>query len=521
MPTQISAFPTPPSTNDPANFNTRADAFLGHLPTFVTETNALASEVAASVVSTATDRAMAADSQAAAQISANNAAAAASFKGLWSSLAGAASMPFSVYYNGFYWLLASNLANVASKTPGVDPEWVRIGLAPMTRRVQNTNATLTINDIGNVVSVTGTSSPTLTLPLAGIGAGTIRVQNEGSGQVTLARSGTNTIDGTTGYILYPGEVRDITSDGAGAYVSTVVKPFAWTLSSSATWQKSPGYSAIGVDLVGGGGGGGGGSVTTNATTLSNDCTGGGGGGGGCRVFAIFNAADLAASVACTLGAGGTAGAGGVSSGGNGTSGGAGGISSFGAMLKAYGGGGGFMGVQNNTGTGSGGGTGGGAADPGAIGVQNVSGNGGAPNVGGGGQGFGNINNLEFGGAGLSTTGSGCAVYGGGAGGSAAVGIGPKPGGSSLFGGVGGGCGGYFSVAGSNGPSASGLKGSFTAGGGATAGGSVSTNVGVLPTAGAAGASFGDGGNGGGVGWSAAGGAGGAGAPGRVMIWGVV
>jgi hypothetical protein len=44
---QITTLPTPPSTNDPANFNTRADAFLGQMPTFVTEANALAGEVAA------------------------------------------------------------------------------------------------------------------------------------------------------------------------------------------------------------------------------------------------------------------------------------------------------------------------------------------------------------------------------------------------------------------------------------------------------------------------------------------
>jgi hypothetical protein len=56
VPAQITALPTPPSTNDPANFNTRADAFLGQMPTFVTEANSLASEVAASAAQTAADR---------------------------------------------------------------------------------------------------------------------------------------------------------------------------------------------------------------------------------------------------------------------------------------------------------------------------------------------------------------------------------------------------------------------------------------------------------------------------------
>ncbi|MBX9801822.1 MAG: hypothetical protein K2Y04_03555 [Caulobacteraceae bacterium] len=35
----ITSLPTPPSRTDAANFNARADAFLGALPTFATEAN--------------------------------------------------------------------------------------------------------------------------------------------------------------------------------------------------------------------------------------------------------------------------------------------------------------------------------------------------------------------------------------------------------------------------------------------------------------------------------------------------
>ena len=38
-PTPITALPTPPSSSDPANFDTRADAFLGALPAFGQELN--------------------------------------------------------------------------------------------------------------------------------------------------------------------------------------------------------------------------------------------------------------------------------------------------------------------------------------------------------------------------------------------------------------------------------------------------------------------------------------------------
>ena len=40
----ITDLPTPPTRADAANFNARADAFLGALPTFVTQANALAVE---------------------------------------------------------------------------------------------------------------------------------------------------------------------------------------------------------------------------------------------------------------------------------------------------------------------------------------------------------------------------------------------------------------------------------------------------------------------------------------------
>lgn len=41
----ITPLPTPPSRDDPTNFSTRADAFLGALPDFATEANALAVDV--------------------------------------------------------------------------------------------------------------------------------------------------------------------------------------------------------------------------------------------------------------------------------------------------------------------------------------------------------------------------------------------------------------------------------------------------------------------------------------------
>ena len=81
--TTITALPTPPSRDDPANFRTRADAFMAALPTFATETNTVAGEVntnatnAATSASTATTQAGTATTQAG-NASASAAAAAAS-----------------------------------------------------------------------------------------------------------------------------------------------------------------------------------------------------------------------------------------------------------------------------------------------------------------------------------------------------------------------------------------------------------------------------------------------------------
>lgn len=74
MTAQITALPTPPSTNDPANFNTRADAFLGQMPTFVTEANALSTEVSGLAVQVTADKASAAASAATATTKASLAA---------------------------------------------------------------------------------------------------------------------------------------------------------------------------------------------------------------------------------------------------------------------------------------------------------------------------------------------------------------------------------------------------------------------------------------------------------------
>lgn len=100
--------------------------------------------------------------------------------------------------------------------------------------------------------------------------------------------------------------------------------------SSDTWTKPTGLKFIEVTVVAGGGGGGGAASTTGSQASSSV----GGGGGGASIKKIA-AADLASTVAVTVGAAGTGGSAGAN---NGT---AGGNSSFGAHATATGGSGGL------------------------------------------------------------------------------------------------------------------------------------------------------------------------------------
>lgn len=137
----ITALPTPPSRQDPANFSDRADAFLGALPTFATEANALAVDVNADEIAAAASAASALASATLAAASEANIIALANFKGTWSSLTGALNKPASVFHNGTYWALLNNLADVTLSQPGVSADWqVAGGAFPIVPISTNTTA---------------------------------------------------------------------------------------------------------------------------------------------------------------------------------------------------------------------------------------------------------------------------------------------------------------------------------------------------------------------------------------------
>lgn len=162
--TTITALPTPPSRSDPVNFATRADAFLGALPTFATETNAVASETnAASATATAQANIAVSASNSAAD-AADAALSAANFKGLWSSLTGALNKPACVKHNGRFWLLLNNLANVTTSEPGVSADWTSMDAGVPVTQVITTNTTAIVG----VRYIIANATCTLTLPTTGL-----------------------------------------------------------------------------------------------------------------------------------------------------------------------------------------------------------------------------------------------------------------------------------------------------------------------------------------------------------------
>lgn len=135
----ITPLPPAPSRAVPSTFSTKADAFLGALSTFVTEANALETNVNAKEAAASLSATGAAASAVVSASSATVALAAANYKGEWTALSGAATIPYSVSLSGRFWMLNTNVANVATEMPGVSTKWTEI--YPVLRSTINTIGT--------------------------------------------------------------------------------------------------------------------------------------------------------------------------------------------------------------------------------------------------------------------------------------------------------------------------------------------------------------------------------------------
>ena len=291
-----------------------------------------------------------------------------------------------------------------SRGSGLSPVWatpLEIVRAPRT-----SNTMLVISDRGKLIDITsGTFTQTFDATAALKSGWFVYIRNAGSGDITLDPSGSETIDGLSSYLMYPGEVRLVQCDGI-VLRSFVLSAFYKVFTASGTFVKPPGYANFSGLLWGGGASGG-----KNAGGLH----GSGGGGGGCTPWTLHSS-NFGSSETVTIAAGGLSVTGGSSTGNPG------GNSTLGSLVTGYGGGAGF----NHTG----GGGGGGVMGAGFSGGAGAGGAGGAPVDGTG-------TKYNGGGAGGSSAVGQSSYWGGGGGGGASVSTG-YGGGSSIYGGGGGG-----------------------------------------------------------------------------------
>jgi hypothetical protein len=351
---------------------------------------------------------------------------------------------------------------------------VAAGGSSVTRTAVTSNVALDADDNGNLVDATANTFTQTFTAAATLASGWFcYYRNSGSGNITLDPNSSETIDGLTTFVMYPGETRLIQCDGSN-FNSIVLKGFSHTFTSSGTFTKPPGYQDFDTEVWPGGGGGG----------RPSDGNGSGGGSGGGYFRKVLATGDVGTTETVTVGAGGTAGASTSSDGG------AGGTSSFGSLISLTGGVGGLNGGNNVKGGNPKGGdasessavltsvsssvSGGGAGASGGngstifIGASSVLG-------GGGGGGGGRKPANQAGGAGGAAGAAASETLGGGGGGGSSSGGAGSAGTNSQGGGGGGGK--------SSGTGGVGGAGGFPSGGGGGGGGGTTSGNGGVGGAG--------------------------------------
>ena len=109
----ITPLPSAPLVSDSTTtFNSKAFALVNALAQFVSEIN---TEIPSIDIAYSASLA---------------ALGAVNYKGDWSLLSGALSIPASVSYGGSIWVLTVNVANVATEVPGISTKWVCFGINP-------------------------------------------------------------------------------------------------------------------------------------------------------------------------------------------------------------------------------------------------------------------------------------------------------------------------------------------------------------------------------------------------------
>lgn len=126
-------------------------------------------------------------------ISADEALAAANYKGDWSLLTGALNKPASVSYAGTFWVLGADLANVTTAVPGVSASWVPIIMGSIPQNSKSAAYTTALTDAGKHIlhPSADTTARMITIPANSavpypIGTVLTIINQNGAGVLTLS-----------------------------------------------------------------------------------------------------------------------------------------------------------------------------------------------------------------------------------------------------------------------------------------------------------------------------------------------
>ena len=215
--------PTPPSTNDPGNFDSRADAFLGALGNFQTETNALANATFNNAQESAGSASAAAGSASAATMQANAAAQSAAAAAI---AAGAVKwVSGSTYAEGAVVWSPLNYLSYRRKSSGagtVDPSndrtnWALLGVSsnfPVTPISTNTNASTSIHYVF-------TSTAQLILPESPSVGAAVQFTDLSGARTSTIDPGSEKIRGASGVMLLNAENASATLTYSGSTLGWV------------------------------------------------------------------------------------------------------------------------------------------------------------------------------------------------------------------------------------------------------------------------------------------------------------
>lgn len=163
-PPTVPALPAFPAVSNRTTYNQEAFDCLNTLAATVAPAIGTAAAATHTNATEAVSAATTATAQAvAAQAAASAAAGAANFKGEWASLSGALARPACVKHNGRFWLLLTDLTNVATATPGVSAAWTVMDAGTVPSQLVTTAGATVAATVG-VRYVLDANNITLTAP---------------------------------------------------------------------------------------------------------------------------------------------------------------------------------------------------------------------------------------------------------------------------------------------------------------------------------------------------------------------